>query len=111
MKINNKCYEQIGLIFDVPIVWYAQRRYKVLTAKQARTLAQKSNHKSIFDQFNKIDKMIEAAANNGEYMLILNEYIFPKVEEELHMNGYTTGYDNVTHNYIIYWGDNDAENT
>ena len=55
--------------------------------------------------------MIEAAANNGEYMLILNEYIFPKVEEELHMNGYTTGYDNVTHNYIIYWGDNDAENT
>ena len=65
----------------------------------------------MFDQFNKISKMIEAAANNGEYMLILNEYIFPKVEKDLRANGYITRYDNITHNYIIYWGDNDAEDT
>ena len=55
--------------------------------------------------------MIEAAANNGEYMLILNEFIFPKVQESLRENNYTIGYDNLTRNYIIYWGDNDAEDT
>ena len=74
----------------------------MLTAKQARALTWISNHKSVFDQFNKVSKMIEATANNGEYMLVLREYIFPKVEEDLRTNGYITRYDNITHNYIIY---------
>lgn len=55
--------------------------------------------------------MIEAAANNGEYMLVLREDIFPKVKEELYANGYSIGYDELTHNYVIYWSDNDAEDT
>ena len=83
----------------------------MLTARQARALAWASNHKSIFDQFNKIGKMIEAAANNGEYMLVLREYIFPKVKEDLCANGYSIGYDDLTHNYVIYWSDSDAEDT
>lgn len=83
----------------------------MLTANQAHAIAQASNNKTQYDQFNKICKMIEAAANNGEYMLILNEFIFPKVQESLRENNYTIGYDNLTRNYIIYWGDNDAEDT
>ena len=67
----------------------------MLTARQARALAWASNHKSVFDQFNKIGKMIEAAANNGEYMLILREYIFPKVKEDLCVSGYTIRYDDL----------------
>ena len=55
--------------------------------------------------------MIEAAANNGEYMLVLREYILPKVKEDLCANGYNIGYDDLTHNYVIYWGDSDAEDT
>lgn len=83
----------------------------MLTAKQAYALAWVSNHKSVFDQFNKIGEMIEAAANNGEYMLVLREDIFPKVKEDLYANGYSIGYDDLSHNYVIYWSDNDAEDT
>ena len=83
----------------------------MLTAKQARALAWTSNHKTVLDQFNRIDEMIEAAANNGEYMLVLREDIFPKVREDLRTNGYSIGYDDLTHNYVVYWGDSDAEDT
>lgn len=81
----------------------------MMNARQARATAWATNHKTQLDQFKKVCKMIEDAANKGEYMIMLNEQLYPKVEETLHENGYTTGLADITHNYIIYWGGEDAD--